>query len=74
MIIDAHQDMVCAATPVFLVDSTQDDPVAHQPARAGATPVTPCGDYVPTGLVVMALRNASGEVMVVMVSVPSPTP
>jgi hypothetical protein len=27
-----------------------------------------------TGLVVMALRNASGEVMVVMVRVPSPTP
>ena len=30
--------------------------------------------YVPTGLVVMALRNASGEAMVEMVSVPSPTP
>ena len=30
--------------------------------------------YVPTGLVVMALRNASGEVTVEMVSVPSPTP
>ena len=30
--------------------------------------------YVPTGLVVMALRNASGEVIVEMVWVPSPTP
>ena len=30
--------------------------------------------YVPTGLVVMALRNASGEAMVEMVCVPSPTP
>ena len=30
--------------------------------------------YVPTGLVVMALRNASGEVTVEMVCVPSPTP
>ena len=30
--------------------------------------------YVPAGLVVMALRNASGEVTVEMVSVPSPTP
>jgi len=32
------------------------------------------GRYLPTGLVVMALRNASGEAMVEMVSVPSPTP
>ncbi len=30
--------------------------------------------YMPTGLVVMALRNASGEAMVEMVCVPSPTP
>ena len=30
--------------------------------------------YVPTGLVVMALRNARGEVTVEMVCVPSPTP
>jgi hypothetical protein len=30
--------------------------------------------YVPTGLVVMALRNASGEAMVEMVCEPSPTP
>jgi hypothetical protein len=30
--------------------------------------------YVPTGLVVMALRNASGEVTVEIVCVPSPTP
>ena len=30
--------------------------------------------YMPTGLVVMALRNASGEAMVEMVCVRSPTP
>ena len=30
--------------------------------------------YAPTGLVVMALRNASGDAMVEMVCVPSPTP
>ncbi|MET4086468.1 hypothetical protein ABIC08_009141 [Bradyrhizobium sp. RT9b] len=30
--------------------------------------------YVPTGLVVMALRNARGELTVEMVCVPSPTP
>lgn len=30
--------------------------------------------YVPTGVVVMALRKASGEAMVEMVCVPSPTP
>jgi hypothetical protein len=39
-----------------------------------ATPAPPCGDYVPTGLVVMALRNASGEAMVEMVCMPSPEP
>jgi hypothetical protein len=41
--------------------------IAHRPPQHAMI-------YVPIGLVVMALRNASGEAIVEMVWVPSPTP
>jgi len=50
------------------------DEHAHQPLAGRGRSDDSKAIYVPTGLVVMALRNASGEAMVEMVSVPSPTP